>query len=282
MLTKARGAATAALLFLGAGCVPLSDYNALKERFEKQEDYVKRHKDEVKELEKREQFLTLQAREKEKDMELLRGRLAKSEHLRAQLEAGMKSQKIEVTSQPASVKPEQTTSLGGFHINPNTGGIVLDHDILFASGQHTLKDSGKHVLNELVSKLNSAEFSKYVIRVDGHTDNAPVVKTKKENHDNWELGAKRAKVVLDYMISKGVAPQRCFFASFGPYRPLMKESGATEETSEETTVVEKSTKKGDKHHKPTKKHTTKKSSKPLVVGSGSAQNRRVEIVLFEK
>src|SRR5207302_7510851 len=95
--------------------------------------------------------------------------------------------------------------------------------------------------------------SKYVIRIDGHTDNAPVVKSKKENHDNWELGAKRAKVVLDHMLAKGIAPERCFFASFGPYRPLMKSSGIKEVTEEPAIEKVEKHAKGKKHHKSIKK-----------------------------
>jgi flagellar motor protein MotB len=273
-MIQARGFALGAMLFLGAGCVPLTDYQKLEDRLKENEQYVLKHKEEKKELQKREQFLVLQAKEREKDMELLRARLAKSEHLRSQLEAQGKT-KLVVTEQPASVKPDQTNAFGGFKINSDTGGIVLDHDILFASGESNLKSSGKHVLEELVSKLNSSEFCRYIIRVDGHTDDAPVVKTKKENHDNWELGAKRAKVVLEYMISKGIAPERCFFASFGPYRPLMKDSGIKEMVKEEKPEKFEKPVKGKKHPQ----HTTKK---PATCTEGQAQNRRVEIVLFEK
>ena len=56
-------AATAAL-FLGTGCVPLTDYRKLEDRYKEQEVYVKRNKDLVKELEKQNQFITLSMKEK--------------------------------------------------------------------------------------------------------------------------------------------------------------------------------------------------------------------------
>ncbi len=244
--------AAAAFILMGAGCVPLTDYRKLEDRYKEQEAYIQKHKDEVGEFQKREQLLTLQMKEIQKDNELCRARLQKSEVLRAQEAA--RGGKIVVSEQPASAKREGDATFAGFHVNPETGGIVLEHDVLFNSGKHELKASGKKILDELVSKLGSAEYSKYTIRIDGHTDDAPVVKSKQENHDNWELGFKRAKAVLDYMVSKGISQERCFIASWNCFRPIC---GA---------VI-----------------PVRKAKKSEKVDTGArAQNRRVEVVLFEK
>jgi outer membrane protein OmpA-like peptidoglycan-associated protein len=250
--------ATAAIVLMGAGCVPLTDYRKMEDRYKEQEKYIQKHKDEISEFQKREQLLTLQAKENQKELELARARLAKSEVLRKELEAN-RGKPIVVTDVKASSNGG-TEVFGSFKINSETGGIVLEHDVLFASGQHTLKESGKKILNELVGKLNSAEFGKYCIRIDGHTDDQKVVRTVKENHDNWELGFKRAKAVFDYMVGKGISEERCFLASFGPFRPMVP--GAIHHTSKKT----------KKHDKPEK----------VYDNGGRAQNRRVEIVLFEK
>jgi outer membrane protein OmpA-like peptidoglycan-associated protein len=244
--------AAAAFILMGAGCVPLTDYRKLEDRYKEQEAYIQKHKDEIGEFQKREQLLTLQMKELQKDNELCRARLQKSEALRAQEAA--RGGKFIATEQPASSPKESDTTFAGFHVNTETGGIVLEHDVLFSSGKHEIKSSGKKILDELVAKLNSGEYSKYCIRVDGHTDDAPVVKTVKENHDNWELGFKRAKAVLDYMVAKGISQERCFIASFNCFRPIC---GA---------VI------------PVRK--AKKSEKADT--GARAQNRRVEVVLFEK
>ncbi len=253
-MLSARYAACAVVL-MGAGCVPLTDYRKLEDRYKDQEAYIQKHKDEVTEFQRREQLTTMRMKELEKEKELTAERLAKSERLRQLAEAN-RNRPIVVTEQPASTPREGDTTFAGFKVNGETGGIVLEHDVLFASGQHVLKESGKKILSELVSKLNGAEYGKYCIRVDGHTDDAQVVKTVKENHDNWELGFKRAKTVFDYMVSKGIAQERCYLATFGPFRPLVP------------VAVRHHTKKGEKAEK--------------GEGEGRSQNRRVEIVLFEK
>jgi chemotaxis protein MotB len=244
-MLKARGFAAAAMLTLGAGCVPLSDYNKMKERYDYQESFVKKHKDELKELERNANLLGLRMGENAKDMERMRLRLEASERLRHQLEQERGKNMVTTVVETAAPK-HVSADFGGFHVNGNTGGIVLEHDLMFSKGHSEIKASGKKLLAELVTKLNGAEYGKFFIRVDGHTDSAPVIKSIKENHDNWELGAKRAKAVLDYLIKEGIAPERCFFASFGPYSPIVAAA------------------KG--------KHAT----------DSEAQNRRVEIVLFEK
>ena len=98
---------------------------------------------------------------------------------------------------------------------------------LAATGIAQAQPGAEVTVDELVVKLNSAEYGKYCIRIDGHTDDQPVVKSVKENHDNWELGFKRAKAVLDYMIAKGVSQERCFIASWNCFRPMVPTIAAT-------------------------------------------------------
>ena len=216
-MRKVFGLAACAAVFTGAGCVSLTDYNRLQERYDQQQQYVQRHKDEVKELEKREQLLAIQVREKEKEAEAARARLAGVERDKGEKPKG--KEPLTVIETQAAAKPSETV-FSGFKVNEETHGLILEHDLMFASGKSVLKDSGKKLLGELAGKLNAPEYAHMFIRIDGHTDDQPVKFTKKENHDNWELGAKRAKAVLDYLIERGVSPERCFYASFNKYRPL--------------------------------------------------------------
>jgi outer membrane protein OmpA-like peptidoglycan-associated protein len=246
--------AAAAAIFLGAGCVPLTKYDELEKVNKEEAQYIQNHKNEITAFERRERTLTFERSEIMKDLEAYKLKLAKSEQLRHQLEANMKGPLV-VTETPASNGHQTSADFAGFRVNPGTGGIVLEHDLLFSSGSSTLKESGKKLIEELVSKLNGGEYAKYSIHIDGHTDSDKVIKTFKENKDNWELGFKRAKAVGDYMISKGIAPERCVFSSMGQYRPICKGGEKAEPTKGKHA-------KGDK--------------------SGKAQDRRVEIVLFEK
>ena len=76
----------AAALCSAAGCVPITDYRALERRFTEQDEYIAKHKGDVRELERREQVLTIRAREQERQLELTRARLKKSETLRERLQ----------------------------------------------------------------------------------------------------------------------------------------------------------------------------------------------------
>ena len=65
----------------------------------------------------------------------------------------------------------------------------------------------------------------WVLRVDGHTDVRPI--NNPQFKSNWELSAGRAISVVQYLIGRGVSPQRLVAAGFGEYQPI--EAGKTEE-----------------------------------------------------
>ena len=65
-----------------------------------------------------------------------------------------------------------------------------------------------------------------MLRVDGHTDTRPVTGNSSFK-SNWELSAARAISVVQYLISKGISPQRLVAAGFGEFQPI--DPGSTEE-----------------------------------------------------
>ena len=58
----------------------------------------------------------------------------------------------------------------------------------------------------------------WVLRVDGHTDTRPIASAQFPS--NWELSAARAISVVQYLIGKGISPQRLVAAGFGEFQPL--------------------------------------------------------------
>jgi chemotaxis protein MotB len=56
------------------------------------------------------------------------------------------------------------------------------------------------------------------MRVDGHTDIRPIANVQFPS--NWELSSARAIAVVQYMISRGISPQRLVAAGFGEFQPL--------------------------------------------------------------
>jgi chemotaxis protein MotB len=57
----------------------------------------------------------------------------------------------------------------------------------------------------------------WVLRVDGHTDVRPISGGARTN---WDLSAARAIAVVQYLIGKGMPPQRLVAAGFGEFQPI--------------------------------------------------------------
>ncbi|RKY22255.1 MAG: hypothetical protein DRQ55_01615 [Planctomycetota bacterium] len=97
-------------------------------------------------------------------------------------------------------------------------GFRAESDVFFSSGGDELTKSGKSSLDLIVDQLKTFAGP---IRVDGHTDSDPVVKTKaKYPYGNIQLGAQRAISVREYLIEKGIEERRIWIASHGPFKPL--------------------------------------------------------------
>jgi chemotaxis protein MotB len=109
--------------------------------------------------------------------------------------------------------------------------FVFQSEVFFDSGQAVLRPEGRAELDKLATALLDLEKQipseiNWVLRVDGHTDTRPLsgVSTFKTN---WDLSAARAISVVQYLISKGVPPQRLVAAGFGEFQPI--DPGTTED-----------------------------------------------------
>jgi chemotaxis protein MotB len=101
--------------------------------------------------------------------------------------------------------------------------FVFQSEVFFDAGQAILQPEGRAELDKLATAL--AELEKqvpaeiaWVLRVDGHTDSRPIASVQFPS--NWELSAARAISVVQYLVSKGVPPQRLVAAGFGQFQPL--------------------------------------------------------------
>ena len=118
---------------------------------------------------------------------------------------------------------------------------TLESDILFASGSATLTAAGQKALSEVAAKIK-ADYPGRIVRIYGHTDSDPIVKSKKLWADNLDLSANRAMAVARYMIDRGIPAERVEPVAMGATRPV-----ASNDTK-----------------------------------AGKARNRRVEIVVIQK
>ena len=86
-----------------------------------------------------------------------------------------------------------------------------------------LRPEGKVELDKLGGALLDLEKEipseiAWVLRVDGHTDVRPIASSQFPS--NWSLSAARSISVVQYLMAKGVSPQRLVAAGFGEFQPL--------------------------------------------------------------
>jgi chemotaxis protein MotB len=101
--------------------------------------------------------------------------------------------------------------------------FVFQSEVFFDTGQAVLRPEGRAELDKLASALTELERMipseiAWVLRVDGHTDIRPT--TGITFRTNWDLSAARAISVVQYLIGKGVSPQRLVAAGFGEFQPI--------------------------------------------------------------
>lgn len=109
--------------------------------------------------------------------------------------------------------------------------FVFQSEVFFDSGAATLRPDGRAELDKLAAAIVDLQKKipsdiDWVLSVEGHTDIRPVGPTSPFK-SNWDLSAARAISVVQYLISKGVPPQRLDAAGFGEYQPI--DPGTSEE-----------------------------------------------------
>ena len=101
--------------------------------------------------------------------------------------------------------------------------FVFQSEVLFDPGQADISPEGTPDLDALADAILQLETEippdiNWVLRIDGHTDIRPI--SNERFPSNWELSAARAISVAQYLVSKGVSPNRLVAAGFGEFTPL--------------------------------------------------------------
>jgi chemotaxis protein MotB len=101
--------------------------------------------------------------------------------------------------------------------------FVFQSEVFFDAGSAVIQPGGRAELDKLASALVELEKQipkdvAWVLRVDGHTDTRPIASAQFPS--NWELSAARAISVVQYLIGRGISPQRLVAAGFGEFQPL--------------------------------------------------------------
>ena len=92
--------------------------------------------------------------------------------------------------------------------------IEIKQQINFATGKAIIRGKKSfQILDEVILVLNDNPRIKK-LRVEGHTDS-----TGKKAF-NVKLSQSRAQAVVDYMVKKGIDPERLEAMGFGPEKPI--------------------------------------------------------------
>lgn len=94
--------------------------------------------------------------------------------------------------------------------------FVLSGDVLFASGQATLKPDSKKELDKVISQIRSRHAGAS-IRVEGYTDSDPIKKSKWGS--NEALSQARADAVAQYLSQKGISSNQITTIGMGSANP---------------------------------------------------------------
>lgn len=196
-----------------SGCVSDERYVAASQEIENQDDVISRLRDD-----------NLQLRSNLDEL--------KNRHEMAKLEldrlkgAGAVSRDVDsLRSELDKLRDSFDRGKGDVTIRSRADGMsfsVAGH-VLFNPGQEKLSKGGEKLLAKIAGEIATRSND---IRVEGHTDNTPVVVTiRKYPLGNLQLSGARALNVANYMVNKGgVSRDRMSFAGFGAERPVADNS----------------------------------------------------------
>jgi flagellar motor protein MotB len=220
----------AGTVLLSAGCVPEQKYNDLLTAYKGQEQQLLTAQNELSTARANEERLRAQVAATMADLEELQKRIAngdgdisawiaKYEELKKQLES------LEVTQLPKDLSDELIALANEnpdvFEFDPRTGMLRFKNDFTFDSGSDQLKSGATAVLGRLATILNSPTASKFEVKVVGHTDNAPLVRTKAKFGTNVMLSVYRSASLRNALVKDGVSARRFQVAGYGEFRPMV-------------------------------------------------------------
>lgn len=139
--------------------------------------------------------------------------------LREDMEFYIKSQKNHFFGDAATVSTKGLTESKSFEqdffLMPIPAGDIVIPGIEYDYNSSTLRPQSKAILDSLVDFLNLN--NNISIEISSHTD------TRGSAEYNLNLSNERAKSVVDYLVSKGIAPERLIPQGYGETKPLISD-----------------------------------------------------------
>lgn len=113
--------------------------------------------------------------------------------------------------------------LEGVSVSESEKGITLriDNSLLFASGDASLTNEGRTLIEDLVPTILELNGD---VSVEGHTDNMPISTTRFPS--NWELSTRRATSVLRRLVESGLPSKGLRAIGYADTLPLGSNNSA--------------------------------------------------------
>ena len=181
------------------------------------------------------------------DLNIALARIAREKTKRAQAEEALRLKLEAEAKELRNFRSEFFGQMGqilsgrqGVHVTGDR--FIFDSEILFDSGKAFISAQGKNQISAVakilreISTLIPPEID-WVIRIDGHTDDNPIINTVSAYANNWELSQARSLAVLEYMIDEeDMPPNRLVAAGFGEFSP--RDRSGTEESKRRNRRIE--------------------------------------------
>lgn len=128
--------------------------------------------------------------------------------------------KVQATQDELVAGLQEEIASGQIQVERLRGQLRVDvvDEVLFDSGDATVKPAGRNVLKKVAAVLANAERP---VRVLGHTDNVPITGRLAEKYPtNWELSAARAVNVVRFLNEEaGLDPTRLSASAQSQFHP---------------------------------------------------------------
>lgn len=214
------------VVFLGPGCQTTSvekELNWYQQQLQSSEEERNRLELQLATCERSTQEMVDNAVKLQRD-------LADANSMRARLEAE-REDLLNARPEPAVAREEvDLSSFQGIEgVSATSDGegsvrITLEQRVFFTSGSAEIRKTGRQTLEKCADIL-ARDYSGREVRVEGHTDNTPVVKSKIKFPTNWELSSARACAVLRVLLDAGAVDSMTASAvGFGAEKPIADNS----------------------------------------------------------
>ncbi len=123
---------------------------------------------------------------------------------------------------PAGPLADLAARFPGVYYDPSTGIARLDVELLFESGDATLKPEAQATLNELAEFLKTDPARSLRVVVAGHADTQPIKgqEIRRAYPNNWHLSSARSLAVADHLDRRGISESRLGVVGLGKHQPI--------------------------------------------------------------